>query len=217
MERLEAETLERGDAVHRLAAVIDQEVPREAAHRAHHLGQRGEVPDLVASVLETSGKPLVVDADALNALSASGRVGLLHQRSLPTIATPHPGEFARLLRTTTAAVQQDRAGLAARFAREHGVILLLKGARTVVTDGWRLYENSTGNPGMATGGSGDVLTGLLAALLGQGLDAFAAACLGAHLHGLAGDLARNARGEVSLIATDLLEYLPGAFRSLATR
>jgi ADP-dependent NAD(P)H-hydrate dehydratase len=112
-------------------------------------------------------------------------------------------------------VQANRQDLAVRFARDHGgVILILKGQSTIVTDGRRLYTNTTGNPGMATGGTGDVLTGLIAALLGQNLEAFAAAQLGVYLHGLAGDLARNDLGEVSLIATDLLQYLSGAFQKI---
>jgi NAD(P)H-hydrate epimerase len=100
------------------------------------------------------------------------------------------------------------------FAREHRVVLLLKGHGTLVTDGRRLYRNATGNPGMATGGTGDVLTGLIAALLGQGLSAFDAAQLGAAWHGMAGDLARDELGEVCLIASDLVEYLPRAHRAL---
>ncbi|HZT81900.1 MAG TPA: ADP/ATP-dependent (S)-NAD(P)H-hydrate dehydratase, partial [Gemmataceae bacterium] len=103
---------------------------------------------------------------------------------------------------------------AVRFAADNGAVLLLKGHGTLVTDGRRLYQNPTGNPGMATGGSGDVLTGLIAALLGQGLPPFEAAQLGAYLHGLAGDLARADIGEVSLIATDLLTYLARALRNL---
>src|SRR5262249_47392240 len=95
---------------------------------------------------------------------------------------------------------------------EHGVVVVLKGSGTLVSDGRRVYRNATGNPGMATGGTGDVLTGLVAALLGQGLEAFAAAQLGVYLHGLAGDLARADLGEISLVATDLLQYLPRAVR-----
>src|SRR5207249_465017 len=104
--------------------------------------------------------------------------------------------------------------LAVRFAAEQGVVLVLKGQGTVVTDGKRGYVNITGNPGMATGGSGDVLAGLIAALIAQGLEAFAAAQLGVFLHGAAGDLAAAELGEVGLIASDLLGYLPRAFRSL---
>jgi NAD(P)H-hydrate epimerase len=97
------------------------------------------------------------------------------------------------------------------YARRHQLIVVLKGHQTVVTDGQRVFINPSGNPGMATGGTGDVLTGLTAALLGQGLEPFAAAQLAVYLHGLAGDLARDERGEVSLIATDLIDYLPRAF------
>src|SRR5262249_55553000 len=157
----------------------------------------------------------VVDADGLNALAS--QVPRLRGRSAPLVLTPHPGEFARLLDSDVATVQGDRQRRAVRFALEHGLVLLLKGQGTIVTDGRRGYVNTTGNPGMATGGTGDVLTGLVAALIGQGLEAFAAAQLGAYLHGRAGDLARDELGEVSLIASDLLAYLPRAFRSIGER
>src|SRR5437588_549397 len=130
----------------------------------------------------------------------------------PIVATPHPGEFARLLEIDVAVVQARRQELAVQFAAEHGVVLVLKGHGTLITDGRRVYRNTTGNPGMATGGTGDVLTGLIAALVGQGLEPFAAAQLGVYLHGLAGDLARDRRGQVRLIATDLLDLLPEAIR-----
>ena len=152
---------------------------------------------------------LVLDADGLNVLR--GETSPLRNRGAPLILTPHPGEFARLIRSDTRTVQARREELSTGFAAAHGLVLVLKGHATLVTDGRRLYRNITGNPGMATGGSGDVLTGLIAALLGQGLDAFAAAQLGVYLHGLAGDLARDALGEVSLIASDLIEFLPRAF------
>jgi NAD(P)H-hydrate epimerase len=174
------------------------------------LGQGPALTALVASVVGRVQAPLLLDADGLNALAPQPE--RLRGRPGPTILTPHPGEFARLLGTDVAAVQGRRQELAARFAAEHGVVLVLKGHRTVVTDGRRLYHNTTGNPGLATGGTGDVLTGLIAALLGQGLEPFAAAQLGVHLHGLAGDLARDELGEVSLIASDLLHYLPRAIR-----
>jgi NAD(P)H-hydrate epimerase len=151
-----------------------------------------------------------LDADALNVLA--GQTGVLRGRSVPPVLTPHPGEFARLLGRKVSGDPAERRELAQRFAAEHDIVLLLKGHGTVVTDGRRVYVNTTGNPGMATGGSGDVLTGLIAALLGQHLEPFAAAQLGAHLHGLAGDLARDDLGEASLIATDLIAYLPRALR-----
>jgi NAD(P)H-hydrate epimerase len=112
------------------------------------------------------------------------------------------------------AVQAQRRELSLRFAADNNLVVLLKGHGTIVTDGERVYRNTTGNPGMATAGSGDVLTGLIAALLGQGLEPFAAAQLGAFVHGRAGDLARDALGEISLVATDLLTFLPQAFRGL---
>jgi NAD(P)H-hydrate epimerase len=129
--------------------------------------------------------------------------------------TPHPGEFARLTGRDTKAVQGQRRELARDYARQHGVVLVLKGAGTLVTDGLRVYVNTTGNPGMATGGSGDVLSGILGALIAQGLDTFSAAVLGVHVHGLAGDLACDRVGEVSLIASDLIDHLPQAFRMIS--
>jgi NAD(P)H-hydrate epimerase len=176
------------------------------------LGRSSDLSDLVLNLIEQTRTPLVVDADGLNALQ--GQAARLRGRSAPLVLTPHPGELARLLNSDVASVQADRQGLAVRFAAEHGLVLVLKGQGTVVTDGRRVYVNATGNPGLATGGTGDVLTGLVAALLGQGLEAFAAAQLGVYLHGKAGDLARDQLGEVSLIASDLLAYLPRAFRSL---
>jgi NAD(P)H-hydrate epimerase len=150
--------------------------------------------------------PLVLDADALNALADNTSV--LGDSSAPLVLTPHPGEFARLLQSDVPSVQAHRQEMAVKFAATHGVVLVLKGHATIVTDGRRVYVNATGNPGMATGGTGDVLTGLIAALLAQGLDGFAAAELGVYAHGVAGDLARDYLGEVSLIASDLLDYLP---------
>jgi NAD(P)H-hydrate epimerase len=155
--------------------------------------------------------PLVLDADALNALQH--HADRLRNRAAPVILTPHPAEFARLAGGDVAAVQAHRQDAAARFAAEHGVVVILKGHGTIVTDGRRVYVNTTGNPGMATGGTGDVLTGLLAALLGQHLPPFEAAQLGTYVHGLAGDLARDALGPTALIASDLLQYLPAALRS----
>ncbi len=176
------------------------------------LGRSADLTELVLALVEQTQGPLVVDADGLNALV--GQPARLRGRTAPLVLTPHPGEFGRLLGADAAAVQADRQQLAFRFAAEHRVVLVLKGRGTVVTDGRRLYVNETGNPGLATGGTGDVLTGLVAALLGQGLEAFAAAQLGVYLHGRAGDLARDEVGEVSLIASDLLAHLPRAFRML---
>jgi NAD(P)H-hydrate epimerase len=177
------------------------------------LGRSRGMLGLLATLLERFPGPMVLDADGLNALAQDTK--RLRRRAAPLVVTPHPGEFGRLLGIDTKEVQARRRDLAAAFARDHGLVVLLKGHRTVVTDGRRFYENTTGNPGMATAGSGDVLTGLIAALLGQGLEAFAAAQLGAYTHGLAGDLAKADHGEVGLIASDILERLPRALKALA--
>jgi ADP-dependent NAD(P)H-hydrate dehydratase len=174
------------------------------------LGSGDQVRWVVHGLLEQSELPAVLDADGINSFAPLSD-GQQIRAGKPTILTPHPGEFARLMNTTTATVQADRQIWAVRFAIEQRQILVLKGANTLVTDGNRLYVNRTGNPGMATGGCGDVLTGLIAALVAQGLEPFAAAQLGVYLHGFAGDLACGELGEESLIASDLLDYLPKAF------
>jgi NAD(P)H-hydrate epimerase len=174
------------------------------------LGRGESVRWVVRELLERCPRPVVLDADGVEALAPLVELKPLRP-GRATILTPHPGEFARLVGTTTADVQANRESWAVRFAASCEVVLVLKGANSLVSDGRRLYVNRTGNPGMATGGSGDVLTGLIAALVGQGLEPFAAAQLGTHLHGLAGDLARDESGEEAMIASDLLAYLPKAF------
>ena len=156
-------------------------------------------------------QPMVVDADALFALAETADI--LQQAGGPRVLTPHPGEFARLVGKVP--LDDERVSAAAELARRDpsaNTVVVLKGYHTVVTDGGRFSLNHTGNPGMATGGSGDVLTGVITALLCQGLAPFEAARLGVHVHGLAGDLAAAEFGQVSLIATDLIDYLPRAFR-----
>lgn len=194
--------------------------------------------DLFAAIVRRAGVPIVLDADALNALAfrragyarlggsscgtrrarLDGSAGGARPTSLSAVFTPHPGEMARLLGISTAAVQRDRQAAAVRLARELAggrsdgqTVVLLKGAKTIVTNGRSLFVNRTGNPGMATGGSGDVLTGVIAALIGQGLPTFDAAVLGVYVQGLAGDLGVKDLGEVSLTAGDLINYLPPAF------
>ncbi len=210
----------RSDDQGQLAESAEAEVLRLAAASdviaaGAGLGHTPAVGSVVRALLARTAALLVLDADALNVLV--GQTEVLRGRAVPPILTPHPGEFGRLFGRDVSADAAERRELAQRFADEHGVVLLLKGHGTVVTDGRRVYVNTTGNPGMATGGSGDVLTGLIAALLGQHLEPFAAAQLGAHLHGLAGDLARDDLGEASLIATDLITYLPRAFQGSAVR
>lgn len=158
---------------------------------------------------EESTQPLVVDADALNALADAEDFKVWKPRSSDTVLTPHPGEMARLTGKSTAAVQRDRIGTAMKYALQHHVTLVLKGSRTVIAspDG-RVYVNVTGHPGMATGGTGDVLTGIIAGLLAQGLSGPQAAALGVRLHGLAGERAAGFRGHPSAVtAGDVIEAL----------
>ena len=171
------------------------------------LGRSEQLDSLVRRLYRELAKPLVVDADGLNALADNPDV--LGEPGGPRILTPHPGEFARLIGKQLEA--EDREAAAVKLAARCGIVLVLKGHRTLITDGSRQVINTTGNPGMATGGSGDVLTGLITALGCQGLDSFEAAQLGVYLHGLAGDFAASELGEISMIASDLVQFLPDAF------
>jgi len=174
------------------------------------LGRAAQTVRAAVRLAQELPVPTVIDADGLNALA--GRTAVLRSARGARLLTPHPGEMARLTGAAgAAAIQADRAGVAARFAREHGVLLALKGADTVVTDGRRIFINPTGNPGMAAGGTGDVLTGMAAALLCQGLETFEALQLAVFVHGLAGDLAAREVGELSMTAEDVLSAVPTAF------
>ncbi len=157
-------------------------------------------------------KPTVIDADGLNALS--GTEDILAGCQAPIVLTPHPGEMARLMGIKTEEVQNNRVEIASEAAGKWNATVVLKGARTVIAgpDG-SLYINPTGNPGMASGGTGDVLTGIIAGLLGQGLTPLQAAVAGVYFHGLAGDLAANEKGMLSLVAGDLLDFLPQATKA----
>ncbi len=171
---------------------------------------RGPGPERFVNWLQTTARqPLVLDADALFALS--DQPNALQQAAGPRVLTPHMGEFSRLVGKKVEASLAEPS--AREFARQHGVVLVLKGHRTLITDGERVARNTTGNPGMATGGTGDVLTGVLAALLGQGMSPWDAARLGVFVHGRAGDLAAERLGQVSLTARDVVDALPPAFAS----
>ncbi len=176
------------------------------------LGKLPWVQMLIWKLYAEYEQPLVIDADALNAIAVSDQS--LPAAAGPRIFTPHPGEFARLTGKSITEISEDREAAAVEYARQHQIILLLKGADTVITDGTSIAVNTTGNSGMSTGGTGDVLTGLLTALCGQGISPFAAAQLAAHLHGLAGDLAAEDLSQPALIASDLLDYLPDAWLQL---
>ncbi|MCA9061832.1 MAG: NAD(P)H-hydrate dehydratase [Planctomycetaceae bacterium] len=157
---------------------------------------------------------LVLDADALNILATRQTEGHFRSGESSIVVTPHPGEFQRLTATPVSDDEDRRIQAAAEFARLRGVVTVLKGHRTIVTDGKALYINQTGNSGMATGGTGDVLTGVLVSLLGQGMSTIHAAALAVHVHGLAGDLAADELSARGLIASDLIRFLPCAWRSL---
>ena len=166
------------------------------------LGQSEGTLAVVRTVLERAKCPVIVDADGINVLRAHR--DLLRERKAPTILTPHGGEFARL----GGVIGEDRMASAAALAGELGCIVLLKGHETCVTDGVSGCRNRTGNPGMAVGGSGDVLSGVIAALLGAGLPPLEAAACGAWLHGAAGDLCASELGQYGMLPTDMLAALP---------
>jgi NAD(P)H-hydrate epimerase len=171
-----------------------------------------ETSELVRTLVSKSEVPIVLDADGLNAFE--GRTEQLSGKGRVLVITPHPGEMARLCGSTIADVQKDRLGVARRFAREHDLVVVLKGHRTLVVrpDG-EAWVNTTGNPGMSTGGTGDILTGMVSGMLAQHpKDAVLAVCAAVHLHGFAGDVMRESVGEHSMVATDLLKGLPEAFR-----
>jgi NAD(P)H-hydrate epimerase len=166
---------------------------------------------LMIRLIEKLNKPLIVDADGINALSKD--IKALKRRSTKQIIlTPHLGEFSRLLKRSPDSIKRDRKKLAKEFALKYNLVLVLKGYRSIVTNGRDLFENTTGNPGMATAGSGDVLTGIVAGLVAQELDTFNAAKCGVYLHGLAGDVAAQHKTQSGMIASDIIEYLPQALK-----
>ncbi len=166
------------------------------------LGQSQGTFAVVEAVLKNAKCPVVLDADGINVLS--GHKDLLRGRKYPTVLTPHDGEFTRL----GGSIGEDRLASAAAFAREWNCILLLKGHETCITDGQIHYRNHTGNPGMAVGGSGDVLSGMIVSLLGQGIAPLEAAACSAWLHGAAGDLCVRELGQYGMLPTDMLQVLP---------
>jgi NAD(P)H-hydrate epimerase len=176
------------------------------------IARHPETAEFVRGVVGKYKLPIVLDADGLNAFE--GRAAELKKSAATLVITPHPGEMARLTSSTVPAIQHDRLNVARSFARDHRLIVVLKGHRTLIAqpDG-TVWVNTTGNPGMATGGTGDILTGMAAGLIAQHPDRIADAVIAAvHLHGLAGDVARESMGEHSMVATDLLTALPEAFR-----
>ena len=166
------------------------------------LGQNGETFQVVKAVLEEARCPVVLDADGINVIAA--HKDILRGRTGTTILTPHAGEFARL----GGDLSQGREAAAEEMARDLGCVVLLKGHNSVITDGETTYINPTGNPGMAVGGSGDVLAGIIGSFLGQGLDPLEAAACGAWVHGAAGDICAREIGQYGMLPTDMLHALP---------
>jgi NAD(P)H-hydrate epimerase len=172
------------------------------------LTQERSTQRLARKLVKIAKKPLIIDADGLNALTKD--LNLLPKGS---ILTPHLGEMSRLLKIGIKKIQNNRKEIAIRFSKKYRIVLVLKGRETIVSDYLgNLYINKTGNPGMATAGSGDVLTGIIGAFLGQGLDAFKAAKYAVYLHGLAGDLAAKEKTQISLIASDIIDKIPIAIK-----
>jgi NAD(P)H-hydrate epimerase len=177
------------------------------------IGTDHRTRNLELAFLAEVEKPTVIDADGVSNLA--GKLALLSRAKTPLVLTPHPGEFSRLTGLKTEDVNADRVGISRRFATERKVVLVLKGASTVIAaPGGRVFINPTGNSGLAKGGTGDVLTGLIAGLMAQGMSPFDAACAGVFLHGLAADIAVQSLTEYCLAAGDLPDFLPRAFASV---
>lgn len=172
-----------------------------------------DTKNLVQSVITNCKKPLVIDADALNCIC--NKPEILTNLKAPAIITPHPGEMARLLHSTSKTVNSSRENTAIDFAKKFGVVTVLKGAGTIIAspDG-EVYINHTGNSGMATGGSGDVLSGIIGSLLAQGAAPINAAAAGVFLHGTIGDLAAEKLGKISMLPTDMIDMIPTAYLKL---
>lgn len=187
---------------HAIPEILDRLPDMDAVLIGPGMGRSEGTFAVTKAVLEHASCPVVVDADGINVLAT--HKDILRGRTAPTILTPHDGEFRRL----GGVVSEERMASAASLARELGVIVLLKGHRTCVTDGKTHYLNTTGNPGMAVGGSGDVLAGIITALLGQGIAPLEAAACGAWLHGAAGDICAAEIGQYGMLPTDMLNTLP---------
>jgi ADP-dependent NAD(P)H-hydrate dehydratase len=192
-------------------AILDAVAENDAVAIGPGMGTSAGLRSVMETLLRQENLRLLIDGDGLNNLSQLS--GWPSMRKASLILTPHPGEMQRLWSGLfRERLPSDRQEAAGRMARETGAVVALKGAGTVIADGRRAYINNTGNPGMATAGSGDVLTGVITALMGQGLENFEAAVLGVYMHGVAGDVAADSKGQVSLMATDIIQALPRAFQ-----
>lgn len=177
------------------------------------LSRNRSTQQLVRNLVAILDKDFVLDADGINAFD--GKANLLKKAKKTFVITPHPGEMSRLIGESITTIQKDRKGIAKKVSKRYNCITVLKSVRTVVANPrGEIYINETGNPGMATGGVGDILTGMIASFIGQGIEPFGAAKLAVYLHGRVGDLAMHEKGEISLIATDLLDKLPTVLKNL---
>lgn len=176
------------------------------------LSTKGDVGDVVYSIIEKAKVPLIIDADGINVLSKN--IEVLNKCNVPVVLTPHPGEMARLLNISIKEVQENRIDIACDFSKKWNVITVLKGSKTIIAlpDG-KKFINTTGNSGMATGGTGDVLTGIIASFICQGVQAYKSVILGVYLHGLCGDNIAKIKGEHGVIASDLIEEIPYVIKS----
>jgi len=196
-----------------LGDILNAAEEHDAVALGPGLGQSGQLQEIIGRILAGLACPLVIDADGLNNLAALGPSGAM--LSSQVVLTPHPGEMRRLWNAWRRETPpRDRTEWTMELAKTTGAVVVLKGAGTVVANGEKAYVNTTGNPGLATGGSGDVLTGCILGLLGQGMTPFEAAVLGVYLHGRAGDIAAEQFGETSLMATDIIAALPRAWQQL---
>lgn len=200
-------------APHAVEAALAFAEGKDAVAIGPGLSQRSGAQSFVRAFVPKCVAPLVIDADGLNAIA--GHPDIMDNIGRPYMITPHPGEMARLCDCSAKDVQADREGITHDFAVDHGCVVVLKGCRTVVADpGGDVFVNPTGNSGMGSGGTGDVLTGILGSLVAQGMTPLNAAQLGVYLHGLAGDLAAAEKTERALIARDVIDCLPEAWRIL---
>lgn len=212
---IEVVTLPIPDTPSGAPAMAAREILVEAAREADcvvlgpGLPVAGDTGELMRLLIPEIYPPLILDGGALSAIGDD--MMIVRKRQGATIMTPHPGEMGRLIKKTSDEVQKKRLDYAMKYAKFSGAVVALKGAGTIVTDGAAAYVNASGNPGMATAGSGDVLAGVIAALVGQGMPPFEAAKLGVHLHGRAGDLAAAEKGQRGVIASDMVAKLPDAF------
>lgn len=180
------------------------------------IGTSGDVKDVVLEIIKKTLAPIVLDADGLNCIADS--IGHFKGRKVPLVLTPHPGEMARLANTTIAKIQLDRVEIAKAFAKNSGHYLVLKGHRTVVaTPQGSVYINATGNPGMASAGQGDVLTGIISGFIAQKIPILESVLAGVYIHGMAGDMALSEMGERGLIASDVINNLPKAIKAVSSK